>query len=104
MKQEEFEKLQNRMSEKLGKDNFAKISDDIATLMTENNNMNTQLNARDTEITKLKEDKSNLLETNGNLMQKISVGFEEPTEPQKKAEPKKIDIRDCFDERGNFKI
>lgn len=104
MKQEEFETIQNRMSEKLGKDNFAKISDDIATLMTENNNMNTQLNARDTEITKLKEDKSNLLETNGNLMQKISVGFEEPTEPQKKAEPKKIDIRDCFDERGNFKI
>lgn len=104
MKQEEFEKLQNKMIEKLGKDNFAKISDDMATLMSENNSMNKQIDDGKSEITKLKEDKSNLIETNGNLMQKISVGFEEPTEPQKKVEPKKIDIRDCFDERGNFKI
>ena len=38
MKQEEFEKVQNKIKEKLGNDNFAKISDDIATLMSENNN------------------------------------------------------------------
>lgn len=104
MKQEDFEKLQNNMKEKLGETNFALISDDVATLMSENNSMNTQISERDTTIKKLNQDKSNLIETNGNLMQKISVGFEEPTEPQKKAEPKKIDIRDCFDERGNFKI
>lgn len=104
MKQTEFEAIQNNMIEKLGKDNFAKISDDMATLMTENNSMNKQIDDGKSEITKLKEDKTNLLETNGNLMQKISVGFEEPTAPQKQAEPEKVSIRDCFDEQGNFKI
>lgn len=103
MKQEDFEKLENNMKEKLGKDNFAKISDDIATLMSENNNMNTQLSARDTEITQLKQDKSNLIETNGNLMQKISVGFEEPMKNPNTEETKpKTKLSDAFDEKGRF--
>lgn len=105
MKQEDFEKLQNNMKEKLGKDNFAKISDDMATLMTENNSMNKQIDDGKSEITKLKEDKSNLIETNGNLMQKISVGFQEPVPlPNEKKEKKEIVLKDCFDEKGNFKI
>ena len=74
MKQEDFEKLQNNMKEKLGETNFALISDDVATLMSENNSMNTQISERDTTIKKLNQDKSNLIETNGNLMQKISKG------------------------------
>ena len=100
MKQEDFEKLQKNMKEKLGKDNFAKISDDIATLMSENNNMNTQLNARDTEITQLKQDKSNLIETNGNLMQKISIGFKEPMKNPNTEETKlNAKLSDGFDEK-----
>ena len=104
MKQEDFETLQNNMKEKLGDTNFALISDDIATLMTDNNSMNTQISERDTQIQKLNQDKSNLIETNGNLMQKISVGFQEPTQAQKEAENPKIVLKDCFDEKGNFKI
>ena len=102
MKQEEFEKLQNNMKEKLGDSNFALISDDIATLMSENNSMNTQLNERDTKITKLEQDKSNLIETNGNLMQKISFGFEEPIIPTTEKKKEIKGINDAFDENGNF--
>lgn len=104
MKQEDFEKLQNNMKEKLGDSNFALISDDVATLMSENNSMNTQISERDTTIERLNQDKSNLIETNGNLMQKISVGFQEPTQTKNVTENQKIVLKDCFDDKGNFKI
>lgn len=105
MQQKEFETLQNQMKEKLGDENFAKISSDMATLMTDNNSMNTQISNKDTEISQLKQVKTDLLETNGNLMQKITMGFDEtinnPPNPNKQ-EKAKPNIKEAFDEKGRF--
>ena len=105
MKQEDFEKLQNTMSTKLGQDNFALITDELATMMTDNNLMNTQITDANKQIDKLKQDKQNLLETNGNLMQKITMGFDDNfvKKKEQETEVKKYNINDAFDEKGNFK-
>lgn len=100
----EFEKIQNSIKEKLGEENMAKISDDISTLMLDNNNMENSINSKNTEIQKLKEDKEQLVTTNGKLMQKISI---ETTEEKREREnpeekKKKYSLANAFDEKGNF--
>ena len=70
---EDFEKIRTNMAQKLGEESMALISDDISTLMLENNDANSQIATRDKEIAKLKTDKENLINTNGNLLQKISM-------------------------------
>jgi len=100
----EFEKIQNSIKEKLGEENMAKISDDISTLMLDNNNMENSINTKNTEIQKLKEDKEQLVTTNGKLMQKISI---ETTEEKREREntqekKKKYSLANAFDEKGNF--
>lgn len=102
MKHEDFEKLQSSMSEKLGNDTFALISDDIATIMSDNNAMNNDIKTRDEKISRLEKEKDNLIQTNGNLMQKISVGFEEPIKTPDDNRPKYV-LNDAFDEKGHFK-
>ena len=104
MLSEDFEKLKNNMAQKLGDENMALISDDISTLMLDNNDMNSQIANKDKEITKLKTDKENLINTNGNLLQKISMESkaekrELENEPTNK---KQYSLTNAFDENGNF--
>ena len=101
---EDFEKIRTNMAQKLGEENMALISDDISTLMLENNDANTQVATRDKEISKLKTDKENLINTNGNLLQKISMESkaekrELENEPTNK---KQYSLTNAFDENGNF--
>ena len=102
MKKEDFEKLTNSMQEKLGKENAGLIADDIGALITDNSTMLAELEKQQNEITKLKQDKENLITTNGNLLQQISMGVEKPKAEEKEEAPKKFSFKSCFDERGNF--
>lgn len=102
MKKEDFEKLTNSMQEKLGKENAGLIADDIGALITDNSSMLAELEKQQNEITKLKQDKENLISTNGNLLQQISMGVEKPKTEEKEEAPKKFSFKSCFDERGNF--
>lgn len=104
MKKDDFEKLTNSMRDKLGEDNAGVILDDLGTLLADNVEMNNQLENKDKEIEKLQKDKEMLLETNGNLLKQVSVGFEKgkEIEMEKESEKEKIDIRTAFDSKGNF--
>lgn len=103
MKKEDFEKLINNMQEKLGKENSGLIADDIGTLITDNNSMLAEREKQENEINKLKQDKENLITTNGNLLQQISMGEDNTKKKEQKEEqPKKFSFKSCFDERGNF--
>lgn len=105
MKKEEMEQLTNSMIEKLGKDASGKIADDIATLLTDNKAINDILENKDNEINTLKKEKENLLNVNGNLLQKISIGTNEPFKNNEEKEdkaPKIIDYRQAFDEFRKF--
>lgn len=81
------------------------ISDDIVSLMNESDTENTNIQKQQEENTSLKEKYNKLLETNGNLMQKIVMGQEEKKEEiDKKKEKEEFSMRSCFDEKGNFII
>lgn len=97
-----FEETLTKMQEKIGKDEAAKIADDIASLLSYDNSRTKDINKRDKKIEKLEKDKEMLIEANGNLLQQISVETKE-IEPQALSEePKPIDIRSAFDKNGNF--
>lgn len=103
MKKEEFENKMNTIQEKLGKENASLIADELGLLITDNAQMNKDLENKDNEISKLKTDKENLQEANINLLQQIPMGddFRKEKEPEEKK--KEIDFRSAFDEKGNFK-
>lgn len=102
MKKEDFEKLTNGMQEKLGKENSSLIADDIGILITDNQNMLSQIEKQQNEIRKLKQDKENLITTNGNLLQQVSMGVDVSKKNKEDEPPKKFSFKSCFDEKGNF--
>lgn len=105
MKQEEFENKMNSIQEKIGQEASSLILDEIGALLTDNKQMNTQLEEKDTQITKLKQDKETLQAVNGNLLQQVAMGKDTTNiENKEKEEIKKpFDFRSAFDEYGNFK-
>lgn len=64
MKKEEMENLINNVREKIGDEMSGTIADDLALLMTDNVNVNSLIKEKDSEITKLKKDKENLISVN----------------------------------------
>lgn len=98
-----FEETLTKMQEKIGKDEAAKIADDIASLLSYDNSRTKDINKRDKRIEKLEKDKEMLIEANGNLLQQVSQETKE-IEPQAQTaeETKSIDIRSAFDKNGNF--
>ena len=94
-----IEEYTNKIREKLGEDNSAKIADDIANMLTYDCKMKKDIKDRDEEITRLKKDKDMLIEANGNLLQQVAFGKEEPKVPVDD-EPKKFDFKSVFDKNG----
>lgn len=100
MKYKEFENKISSIQDKIGDNSANLILDDIAVLLTDNQEMNKNLEEKDTEIKNLKASIDKLQKVNGNLLLQLPVFKEE-----KKEEPKKKyhSMRDSFDEFGNFK-
>lgn len=94
-----IEEYTNKIREKLGEDNSAKIADDIANMLTYDNKLKKDIKDRDDEITRLKKDKDMLIEANGNLLQQVAFGKEE-SKSEVIEEPKKFDFKSVFDKNG----
>lgn len=94
--------LTGKIEETLGKDDYAMISDTIGEILTGNAQNMKALAARDEDIKKLKDRNEKLVTANGALLQKVSVGEFKPKEVEKKEAPKKINLKDAFDSKGNF--
>lgn len=109
MTNEEMKNLTERLQEKLGKEASGLIADDIGLLISDTSKMNSDITARNDEIEKLKDQKEKLIETNGNLLQQISMGddslsFQRNPSSQKIEDEEEVSIswKDCFDSKGNF--
>lgn len=106
MTREKMEEVTNNIIEKVGEENAGLIADDIGLLLTDNTTMNTEIANKDKEIEKLKTDKENLITTNGNLLQQISMGDDTEsiykTNEKPKEETKPLDFRTVFDEKRKF--
>lgn len=95
--------LTGKIEETLGKDNAALISDTLGEILTGNTENVKAIASRDAEIKNLKDRNEKLVAANGALLQKIPMGQAEPRENSKKEEaPKKINLKDAFDSKGNF--
>ena len=104
MKNEDYKKFVENMQSKLGKENSAIISDDLATLISDNITMNEEILKRDTKIKEQNDLNQKLVSANSSLLQQVgSSSFEEPkVKDTKEDTEEKISWEDCFDKKGNF--
>ena len=103
MDDDQILELTGKIEETLGKENFAMISDTIGEILTGNSQNVKALQERDENIKKLKDRNEKLVSANGALLQKIPMERGAEKEDSKKEEaPKKINLKDAFDAKGNF--
>lgn len=107
MKAEDFKKITEEMTEKIGKEKASVVADNFATIISDNMQMNKEMKEKQDEIEKLKKEKEDLMTTNMNLLQQIPMGkeTERPTEKNTENKPsaRAFDFREVLDEYGNFK-
>lgn len=94
--------LTGKIENTLGAESYAMISDTIGELLTGNTQNMQALEERDAEIKKLKDRNEKLVAANGALLQKVPMVKSAEPEQQEKPKPK-IDLKDAFDEKGNFR-
>lgn len=102
MQDNDLQSIIDSISEKVGSENSALIADDIGKLITINSSVVDEIKKKDTEISRLTDTNEKLIVANGNLLQSIPMGREEKKQ-EPKEERKTTSLRDCFDEKGNFK-
>ena len=96
--------LTGKIEETLGKENTAMISDTLGEILTGNSENMKALAEKDAEIKKLQDRNEKLVSANGALLQKVPMERSvDSSEEKKKEVPKKINLKDAFDAKGNFK-
>ena len=94
--------LTGKIEETLGKENAAMISDTLGEILTGNTENMKAIAERDEKIKTLQDRNEKLVSANGALLQKIPMEKAEAKEETKKETPKKINLKDAFDSKGNF--
>ena len=94
-------RISDSMKEKLGEEDFAKISDSIGELITGNTRNLETIKEKEEQITKLQDNNSKLIMANGNLLKQVPMGKEEPQHVDVD-EPQKITINDILNDNGEL--
>lgn len=94
-------RISDSMKEKLGEEEFAKISDCIGELITGNTQNLDTIKAKEEQITKLQDNNSKLIMANGNLLKQVPMGKDEPQHADVE-EPQKLTINDILNENGEI--
>ena len=105
MTNQDFQDKMKSIQDKIGEESSALIMDEIGVLITDNLNMNKEIDNMNVQISEQKARNEKLLEVNGNLLQQVAVA-EEPKARNQQEEPKAkepFDFRSALDEYGNFK-
>ena len=101
MDEKQLSKISNSIKKKIGEENFAKISDDMGTLITGNATNLEELKKREEQINELRETNAQLITANGNLLKQVPMGVEEP-EKDEDAKPQKLQISDIINDKGEI--
>lgn len=102
MNDDKIIELTERIEQTLGKENSAMISDTLGEILTGNTENMKAIAERDAQIKTLQDKNDKLVAANGALLMKIPVAKSEPEESSTKEAPKKINLKDAFDKKGNF--
>lgn len=97
----DFEGIRKSISEKIGEEATALISDDFVNMQNIEKSFNDNLEKITKERDDFKERNEKLINSNANLYQKIAIELKEPKEAEEEKKP--FDFRSVFDERGNLK-
>lgn len=104
MNSEELETITQSIFDKLGEENSALIVDDVASIITKNNETISTINNLKADRDKLKSRNDLLIDSNAKLMQQIPRGPSmDDVKEEKEAENTKIDIYSLFDDMGKLK-
>lgn len=99
----DFESVRKSISDKIGEEATALISDDFATMMTIEKSFNDSLDAVTKERDSLKDRNEKLINANANLLLKVGTEVAEPKKEKEIEEEKPFNFSSVFDEKGNFK-
>lgn len=103
MDDKDLTRISDSIKEKLGEEDFAKISDSIGELITGNSLNLDEIRNRDEQISKLRETNAQLITANGNLLKQVPVvNNEADDEDDEDSKPQRIKLRDAFDKNGMF--
>lgn len=105
LSKEEFEKIINKLRDKLDDTTGALISEEILATISAYNNGFDEYEKSVEEVEKLKGEKEELLKVNGKLYQRIGFDKEEEKEDNKIEDDDKkeeIKIEDVIDEKGDL--
>jgi len=103
MKKEEFDSKVTSIMDKIGQEASSLVLDDVAVLLTDNENMNKEIESKDKEIADLKKRNDTLQRVNGNLLLQVGVGQEDKPKNIEENKGRPIfDPKSCFDSHGNF--
>lgn len=106
MQTDKFNNLIDGIKEKLGEENTSLIADDLAVLISDNAQVNKDIEDKETKINDLENYKDNLIKINGNLLQQVTDdkieenNFKLNQNNDKKEEP--FSFKKQFDKNGNF--
>ena len=101
MDEKQLTKISNSIKKKIGEENFAKISDDMGTLITGNAANLETIKKSEEQINELRETNAQLIAANGNLLKQVPMGVEDTTEIEE-AKPQKIQISEIINEKGEI--
>lgn len=104
MNSEELEAITQSIFDKLGEENAALIVDDVASIITKNNETLSTIKDLKADKEKLKSRNDMLIDSNAKLMQQIPKGPSiDDVKEEKETENTKIDIYSLFDDMGRLK-
>ena len=90
MKKEEFDSKMTSMLDKIGTDSSNLILDDVAILLSDNENMNKEIEDRDKQIADIKKRNETLQSVNGNLLKQ--VGMNQDSEESRIRNQDRLDV------------
>ena len=106
MTEDELNKINDSIKEKIGDESFAMIGDDLGKIITGRDSMEKEIKSRDETISDLKSKNEKLVDANASLFKQIPVTSSEENvveEEHEAVRPEDVDLNDVFDEKGNFK-
>lgn len=105
MTEDELNKINNSIKEKIGDESFAMIGDDLGKIITARESMEKEIKTRDDTINDLKSKNEKLVDANASLFKQIPVTSSEESKEEVPTDFKMedLDFRDVLDEKGNFK-
>ena len=104
MTEDDLNKINDSIKEKIGEESFAMIGDDLGKIITGRETMEQEIKNRDDTIATLKSNNEKLVNANASLFKQIPVTTsEESKEEVQDIKFDDLDFRDVLDEKGNFK-